>query len=295
MRKAKIAVAALAAAFTIALPSIGQDGTGGLTNVSLAKGGVLANVAEGKGMRLEYELEASAWVFIIPITGRASFDVKLRADETYEINSRVRTTGLADVFVDYDMRLGASGYVSPERLQTYSYVSQNNDGKKNRRVELVYGDADVAMTARPAFGNLGEPPAAPPQKLEALDPISALISYGLEPRFGTPEDACGNTMKIFDGRQLTHLQVKYVGMSQVRTKAWRGEAVECHITMDRVAGYKKGEVNNDTLTGVDGPLRMWLAPLPNGSYLPVKIQADTDKIGKVTLEVSKLKFTPLEE
>ena len=182
MRTTKISVAVLAAALAAAAPSAGQGSSSGLTNVSLAKGGVLAEVAEGQGTRLEYELEASAWVFILPVTGKASFDVKLRADETYEINSRVRTTGLADVFVDYDMRLGASGYVSPERLQTYSYVSQNNDGKKNRRVELVYGDGDVAMTATPKFGNLGEPPASPPQKLEALDPISALISYGLEPR-----------------------------------------------------------------------------------------------------------------
>ena len=48
------------------------------------------------------------------------------------------------------------------------------------------------------------------------------------------------------------------------------------------------------MTGIDGPLRMWMAPMDNGTYMPVKIQADTDAIGKVTLQVSKLRYEPLE-
>lgn len=254
---------------------------------------VLTSVAAGQGMRMEYELEASAWVFILPVTGKASFDVMLKPDGTYAMTSVVRTTGLADVLVDYDMRLAASGYVRPDGLQTYAYTSQNHDGKKNRRVELVYGDTDVAMTATPAFGNLGDPVATPAQKMETSDPITTLISYGLEPRGTTPEEICGGPMRLFDGKQLTHFRMSYAGTKRIRTKAWSGEAIECHIAMDKVAGYKAGEVNRDTLTGIDGPLRMWLAPLPNGSYVPVKIQADTDKIGKVTLQASKLRFTPV--
>ncbi len=254
---------------------------------------VFAVTQAGEGVRMEYELEASAWILIIPITGKASFNVEMRPNGTYEIRSRVRTTGLADVLVDYDMRLGASGYLRGDTLNTYSYVSQNNDGKKNRRVELVYGESDVAMTANPRFGNLGEPPAMPEQKLEAKDPITSLISYALEPRGDTPEELCGRTMKIFDGRQLTHLKMSYVKTEKVRAKAWKGEAVACDISMDKVAGYKAGEANKDTLTGIDGPLRMWLAPMPNGSYVPVKIQADTDDIGKVTLQASKLRFSPM--
>ena len=63
--------------------------------------------------------------------------------------------------------------------------------------------------------------------------------------------------------------------------------------MDKIAGYKKGESNNDTLTGISGPLRMYLAPLENGSHVPVKIVADTDKVGKVTLTARTLRFEPL--
>ncbi len=258
---------------------------------SLAMKTPLTQISEGQPMRLTYEVKATAWALIIPITGKANFKAELLPD-TYSIKGKVKTTGLADILVNYDMDLAASGYVRDDRLKPYAYVSQNHDGKKNRRVEMTYGASDVAMTATPAFGNLGDPAATPPQKLDAADPLTAFIGHGFVPR---PADGnpCGGPMKIFDGRQLTHLHFRNAGLKKVKTEGYKGEAYECHVTMDKVAGYKKGEANKDTLTGIDGPLRMWMAPLPNGAYMPVKIQADTDKIGTVTLQVSRLKFEPI--
>lgn len=251
----------------------------------------LAEIRDGKPMRLTYELKASAWAFILPITGKARFTVDLQP-ETYRITSKVKTTGLADILVNYDMALSATGYVGDAALLPYAYVSQNRDGKKNRRVELTYGREDVATMARPAFGDLGDPPAAPDQKLDAKDPISALISFGLEPR-SNPDTPCGGPLKIFDGRQLSHLHLTYAGMKQVRSDAWSGEAIECHIELERVAGFDADERDANTLAGIDGPLRMWLAPLPNGATIPVRVEADTDDIGKITLQASVLRFEPV--
>ncbi|MCZ4297020.1 DUF3108 domain-containing protein [Henriciella marina] len=254
----------------------------------------LGEVRAGEPMRLVYEVKATAWALFIPITGRANFRMDLQPD-TYSINGVVKTTGLADILVNYDMRLAASGYVRDDRLEPYAYVSQNRDGKKNRRVEMTYGASDVAMTAKPAFGNLGEPPATPAQKLEAADPLTAFLGHAFTPR---PADGnpCGGPMKIFDGRQLTHLHFENAGLKQVKTDAYRGEAYECHVSMDKIAGYDADEINaKETLTGIDGPLRMWMAPMDNGTFMPVKIQADTDAIGSVTLQVSKLRYEPIPE
>tara|TARA_Y100001947_G_C10310225_1_gene291355 strand:- start:407 stop:1282 length:876 start_codon:yes stop_codon:yes gene_type:complete len=254
----------------------------------------LGEVQAGKPMRLVYEVKATAWALFIPITGRANFRMDLQPD-TYSINGVVKTTGLADILVNYDMRLAASGYVRDDHLEPYAYVSQNRDGKKNRRVEMTYGASDVAMTATPAFGNLGEPPATPAQKLEAADPLTAFLGHAFTPR---PADGnpCGGPMKIFDGRQLTHLTFENAGLKQVKTDAYRGQAYECHVSMDKIAGYDADEINaKETLTGIEGPLRMWMAPMDNGTYMPVKIQADTDAIGSVTLQVSKLRYEPIPE
>lgn len=252
----------------------------------------LTAVREGQPVRMLYELKASAWLFIIPITGKARFNVELQPD-TYRITSAVKTTGLADVLVDYDLGLSATGYVRDDGIETYAYVSQNDDGKKNRRVELLWGDTDVAADVTPAFGDLGHPPATPDQKIEALDPITALINFALEPRTD-PDNPCGGPMKIFDGRQLSWLHLDYAGMKEVRSDAWRGEAIECHVRLEKVAGFKEGtDRSEDNLAGIDGPLRMWLAPLPNGATVPVRIEAETEDIGKVTLQASQLRFEPI--
>ncbi|MEO1567720.1 MAG: DUF3108 domain-containing protein [Pseudomonadota bacterium] len=252
----------------------------------------LSAIKAGSPTRFTYELKASAWAFILPITGKARFTTELNAD-TYRITSKVKTTGLADILVNYDLALSATGYVREDGLSPYAYISQNNDGKKNRRVELTWGPADVAGKINPRFGNMGDPEAQPAQKIDAMDPVAALINFALEPRDDRETNPCGGPIKTFDGRQLSHLHLTYAGMKQVRSDAWRGEAIECHITLDKVAGFKAGEKNKDTLAGIDGPLRMWLAPLSNGATVPVRIEADTDDIGKVTLQASVMNFEPL--
>ncbi|MFN4183245.1 MAG: DUF3108 domain-containing protein [Hyphomonas sp.] len=278
----------LAAAATLALAGFSTADTA----PAAPKGSLLAKVKAGEPMRMIYELDARAMILIIPATGRASFDVEMKPN-TYTIKSKVRTTGLADVFVNYNMELAASGHVRAGELKTTGYVSQNRDGKKNRRVEMSMKNDGFTMTATPKFGNLGDPAATQEQAILANDPLTAIITFALEPR-AKGADPCGGPIRVFDGRQLTYLHLKNVGTANVKSPAWSGKAIECHVTMDKVAGYKTGEANNDTLTGISGPLRMYLAPLENGSHVPVRIVADTDKIGKVTLQARTLRFEPLQ-
>lgn len=278
----------LAAAATLALTGLSTADTA----PAAPKGGLLANVKAGEPMRMIYELDARAMILIIPATGRATFDVEMKPS-TYTIKSKVRTTGLADIFVNYDMELAASGHVRPDELKTAGYVSQNRDGKKNRRVELTMKKDGFSMTANPRFGDLGDPAATQEQAILANDPLTALITFALEPR-AKGADPCGGPIRVFDGKQLTYLHLKNAGKANVKSPAWSGQAIECHVTMDKIAGYKAGEVNKDTLTGIEGPLRMYLAPLENGAHVPVRIVADTDKIGKVTLQARTLRFEPLQ-
>ena len=253
---------------------------------------LLKKVRDAEPVRMVYELEAKAWVLFLPVTAKATFDTQLNGRD-YSIRSKVKTTGLADIFVNYDLSLQTSGYVRDDHLKTYSYVSQNNDGKKNRRVEMTYDlpKRDFEMVATPAFGNLGDPEATPDQALEANDPLTALITFALEPR-SDADQPCGGPIKTFGGKELSHLHMKYAGMAKVKSKAWKGQAIECHVTLERVAGFKKGSSGNN-ISGIDGPIRMWLAPLENGTHVPVRIEADTDKIGKIVLQASKLRFEPL--
>ena len=287
MKRLKAAVAASALALASGGPALvhADDARAALSPTALEQ------INAGQPMRLVYDIQATAYLLFIPVTGKAEFRAELGPD-VYNLRTRVKTTGIADLFVDYDMQVAASGYVTDEGLQPYSYVSQNNDGKKNRRVELIYQGDDVAMTATPAFGNLGEPPATPAQKIDAHDPISALVDFMLRPQ--TAENVCRGPLKTFDGRQLTHLSFEYKKMTRVNTRVFKGDAMECHVTVNRVAGYKKGD-RGSNLSGIDGPMRMYIAPLGNGLHAPVKITVDTDEIGTITLEARKLRLEPITE
>lgn len=257
------------------------------TPVEVPPNPILADVHDGTAKHLTYELEAVAYLLFIPVTGKATFEADLH-DTTYDLKTSVKTTGIADIFVDYDMQIFANGYVQDNGLKTYYYVSQNNDGKKNRRVQMTYGAADVEMIATPEFGNLGFPPATPKQKLAANDPTSELISQMFEPR--TEDNPCGPPIDTFDGRQLTRLSFIYQGETIVKTKAYKGPAYECHVDMARVAGYKKGDKGKN-LSGIDGPMKAYFAPIDHGMVALVKLVVDTDKIGKITLSAKRLKLT----
>ena len=111
-------------------------------DTALVEPHILAMIEAGQPMEMEYNIKASAWVLILPITGKANFRVTMNKD-TYAIRSLVKTTGLADILVNYDLEIAASGYTSPEGLDTYAFVSQNKDGKKNRRVDLEYLKDDL--------------------------------------------------------------------------------------------------------------------------------------------------------
>ena len=102
---------ASAAVATLTLSSVSGADT------ALAEPHILAQIEAGQPMEMEYNIKANAWVLILPITGKANFRVKMNKD-TYSIRSKVKTTGLADILVNYDLEIAASGYVSPCLLYT---------------------------------------------------------------------------------------------------------------------------------------------------------------------------------
>lgn len=287
--KMKVMTGLALAAFGLGMPVLSDTSTAAPEAAPYVNP-ILAEVKAGQAKRIKYELEAVAYLLFIPVTGKAEFEVFLE-DDTYNMKTQVKTTGVADIFVDYDLHVAASGYIEDDGLLTYNYVSQNLDGKKDRRVELTYGRNDVEMVANPGFRDLGFPPATPEQKLEARDPITAFISAAFKPH--PADNPCGETIKLFDGKQLTHMSFKYVGETKIKTKAYSGMATECHVIVDRVAGFNKGDKGKN-LSGIDGPMRMFFGEPVDGFVTPVKLVVDTEDIGKITVTAKKINIENVE-
>jgi len=69
--------------------------------------------------------------------------------------------------------------MTPEGLRPARYDSSDKDGKKNSHVVIDYTPGMVTAIAQPAWRDFGFPPATLEQKLEARDPLSALVQLVL--------------------------------------------------------------------------------------------------------------------
>ena len=134
------------------------------------------------------------------------------------------------------------------------------------------------------------PPATPAQKLAAVDPATAMMHIAFAPR--KADNLCSETVKTFDGKQLTYLEFKYVGKKQLKTRAFNGMATECELIVNRVAGYNKGDVGKN-LTGIEGPMKIFFGEPVDGFVPVLRLVVDTEDVGKITLTANKINVSDI--
>jgi hypothetical protein len=194
------------------------------------------------------------------------------ADDTYSASARFTASGLAALFTDADIEAGVSGYRTGAELQPWRYNHLNHASSKNRTVGIDFPDGVATPNIDPPFGNMGEPPATDEERAGARDPISALLSMGLG---AVAEDGshCNGRIPVFDGRARYNLRFEDGGRKDIRTRAWRGEAIICLAYYEPIAGYEADEF--PSAEDIAEPIVFWLAPVNDGQMLiPVKIRTN---------------------
>ncbi|MEM6627715.1 MAG: DUF3108 domain-containing protein [Pseudomonadota bacterium] len=254
-------------------------------------------LAGDEGRRIEVNMSGyAALASGLPqfLVGRASFQAELKPD-TYLIRTRARTAGIAAWFSDYSSWLDASGYVTADGLKPQLYKANDDDGKKNRKVTVEHQDEDVRVEIIPEFGDLGDPAATLEQKLEAMDPLSALMNLALGPD-ATEDDPCRGTARVFDGKQRYNLHLSLRFHGDFQEGAWNGPAYFCKVEYEQVAGFKKK--TDEELARERADLK-WLVMVladmgPGEARVPVKIEGRSKKRGKITLLAKEMSYEPLE-
>ena len=155
-----------------------------------------------------------------------------------------------------------------------------NGGKKHRQVSVDFAPRDVQVSALPIFGSMGDPAASAAQRREAVDSLTAIVSL----ISAAPEDACTQSLKIFDGRARYNLNLSPAGAEQIKVAGYQGTATKCTIAYKRVAGFEK---KKDEKPLFDKPVSIWFAPTSNGLMAPAKVAVDSNW-GPITITLKSM-------
>jgi|GEM_PF-723914 len=217
----------------------------------------------------------------------ANISLSARFSEAdYSAAATFESAGLLRWFDDTNIEATAIGYRSQGALIPYRYEHINYASDKGRLVGIDY-PGNVAMPdVNPPFGSMGQPPATDAERAGALDPITVMLGLSLAIP-GDRDTPCTGTQPVFDGKSRYNLRFENAGLDQVRTRAWRGEAVRCRAYVEPVSGYDPGD--RPTEEEIARPAHIWLAPI-NGAYIPVRFRAAT-QIGDINVTATRITVT----
>jgi len=204
-------------------------------------------------------------------------------DGVYSAGATFESGGLLRWFDDTNIEATSNGYRQPEGLSPYRYEHINHASNKGRVVGINFDEGVAMPDVQPPFGSMGEPPASDEERTGALDPISTLLSL----MTGLPNDehgVCEGRLPVFDGKARYNLRLNNLGLDDVRTRAWSGEAIRCQAFIEPISGYDDGDRPDEDETR--RPVTIWLAPV-NGVNVPVRFRAQT-QIGAITIQATQL-------
>ena len=202
------------------------------------------------------------------------FDEQVSPDG-YGASVRLNSSGILAAFKHFDVSAVARGRNEGGVYRPVEFSYANQDGKRNRRMQVTWGHDQVAMTTTPAFPNLGDPPATTAQKLIAADPVTQLVRVTMA---STRAGPCNGDTHYFDGKQYYQLELTPAGTGYLNDHA-RGlgliNPVRCTVKYREIAGFKPKppEKRNG---GLKGPISVVFGQLgANGPWVIAQMQAET--------------------
>ena len=242
--------------------------------------GAGAQSAEGLDLKLGYD-------------GRLLFlkvlDVDLNEHVTpsgHASSARISSYGILDAFKHFNIDAAESGRMVAGGPQAGVFTHENHDGKRNRKVEVVWGPDDVATTAQPEMTFMGDPPATRQQRLGSVGYLTAILRLTIAAESGP----CHGSERIFNGKELSELgfaDPQPVALSPAQQKLGLTGAVRCSATFKEIAGYHKktGKAKNQ---GLDRPIMVDFAQVgPGGPWVTARLQAQT-VLGAAVIELARV-------
>lgn len=231
-------------------------------------------------MKLAYEGRLLVKVLDVAITQEAD-------DNGYVSTAQVTSYGVLAAFKKINQVATARGVIDRGVARPTQFNHHNKASKRGRRIEVRWTGAGVTTTATPRYKSLGEPPASPAQKAEAVDPVTGLMRLALSDR---QAQLCTGTLKFFDGKQRYDLVFSNRAASNPTTRERRlglVNTIRCNVVYKEVAGFKKKPPAQRN-QGLNKPIAIVFGQAgANGPWVMSSMTGSTP-LGNAVIELSRL-------
>jgi hypothetical protein len=213
--------------------------------------------------------------------GELSVGVRMEGD-AYKAISTLRTSGVVDALWRAKIEASSSGTVENGRVKPSLYYASSQHDDVNQQVTVTY-PANGAPTyrAEPAYRDPKRIAMPDAQKINTLDPVSAMVSLTtMLAGGGDGAKPCAIALPVYDARRRYDVALSFERNTKVNMDngLYSGAVDVCRLAYKPIAGPPQRVVRDGKLP----PVRVWMAETkdaadPSRLYrIPLRIWAESD-------------------
>lgn len=212
----------------------------------------------------------------------------------YGVTSHLYTVGLASWFIKINLYSTVEGKFENGKALPISYDSHGFSRGKNRALHLDFSEEGPKVKKLLPEHDEEREPLPVEQLKHSIDMLSglALLFHTLD-----TTGNCHLSGTLFDGLRLTHIEAhgpEIENIPQSNDIYAAGPAQKCSFTGAQIAGFVKDSGNNAELAKAR-PGAAWFIHVKNIGIIPVRVEFDHPKLGKITMIMQEKPQTAIEQ
>ncbi len=217
--------------------------------------------------------------YAITLAGLSVGDASLSLSSTpksYHAGLAMRLSGVAGLLTGARGAAVSAGSIIGARPIPFSYAITTSNGHASRTVRMALQAGSVAaIDVRPPIDISDDRvPVTEANKLNVMDPISALVMPAPRPDKPLDPSGCDRKLAVFDGVARFDVALSYARSGMIALPGYSGPTLTCSARYTPVAGHRTS-LKSTSYMAENRDMEVSLAPVGGTLLVPVKIAVRT--------------------
>ena len=241
---------------------------------------LLAAAATLAGLRAQARADGLSAAYAITLGGLSVGDASLSLASTpanYHASLALRLSGIAGLLTGARGAAVSAGSIIGARPTPFSYAITTSNGHASRTVRMSLQAGTVAaVEVKPPIDVVDDRvPVTEANKVDVMDPISALVMPMPRPDKPLDPSGCDRKLAVFDGVARFDVMLSYARTGNVAFAGYSGPALVCSARYTPIAGHRTS-LQSTAFMAENREMEVSLAPVAGTLLLvPVKISVRT--------------------